>query len=137
MILATLRLRLAFYDRNTVHNQYAIEKNTGIMSAGDVNVSNSFSLNDEEPLQLFSHYKTTVLMPVGTFFQTVPSSDATSGNTVPPSPSTTRNSNAATQLSEAIDEFLGDAEQKFKVMNDEILTKCSRLSSIKVYNILY
>lgn len=62
---------------------------------------------------------------------TVPSSDLVSGNTAP-SPST----NAASQLSEAIDEFLGDVEKKFKVMNDEILTKlddmaerCDRLEA--------
>lgn len=37
---------------------------------------------------------------------------------------TPSNKNAATQLAEAIDEFLVDVEKKFKVMNDEILTKC-------------
>lgn len=70
-------------------------------------------------------------------FQAVPSSDTASGNTVPPSPSTTRNNNAATQLSEAIDEFLGDVEQKFKVMNDEILTKRSHLRPVMVSNNIY
>ena len=67
-------------------------------------------------------------MPLETFFQTAPSAD-------PPSPSTTAtpsasgNNNAATQLSEAIDEFLADVEKKFKVMNDEVLTKRSRLNT--------
>lgn len=31
---------------------------------------------------------------------------------------------AATKLAEAIDDFLGDLEKKFKGISDEILTKC-------------
>jgi BMFP domain-containing protein YqiC len=69
-------------------------------------------------------------MPVGTFFQTVPSStdhllssQPTTATT--PTPSTSGANNAATQLSDAIDEFLADVEKKFKIMNDEILTKCT------------
>lgn len=60
-------------------------------------------------------------MLAGTFCQTVPSSDLTAT----PRPSTSGSNNATTRLSEAIDEFLADVEQKFKVMNDEILAKCS------------
>ncbi len=59
-------------------------------------------------------------MPVGTFFQAVP----VASRSVSATPSASGNNNAATQLSEAIDEFLADVEKKFKVMNDEILTKC-------------
>lgn len=59
-------------------------------------------------------------MPVGTFFQTVPVASPSASAT----PSTSGSNNAATQLSEAIDDFLADVEKKFKVMNDEILTKC-------------
>lgn len=48
-------------------------------------------------------------------------------------PGTARNSSeamgsgpneAATKLAEAIDDFLGDLEKKFKGISDEILTKC-------------
>ncbi|ERF76478.1 hypothetical protein EPUS_06140 [Endocarpon pusillum Z07020] len=70
-----------------------------------------------------------------TFFQTVHASGPGSVATTP-RPSTSGSNNAATRLSEAIDEFLGDVEQKFKVMNDEILTKlddmaerCDRLEA--------
>jgi hypothetical protein len=63
-------------------------------------------------------------MPIGTFFQTVPSANLTSPDaTTTQSTAGSNNPNAATQLSEAIDEFLADVEKKFKVMNDEILTK--------------
>jgi BMFP domain-containing protein YqiC len=66
-------------------------------------------------------------MAVGTFFQTVPPADVASQSTAATAtetPTTGGNSNATTQLSEAIDEFLADVEKKFKLMNDEILTKC-------------
>lgn len=70
-------------------------------------------------------------MPVRTFFQTVPSSDLGAATTAP-TPSTGGSNSAATQLSDAIDEFLADVEKKFKVMNDEILTKRSYLSLLVV-----
>lgn len=71
-------------------------------------------------------------MAVGTFFQTVPPADVASQSTAvtataTATPTTGGNSNTTTQLSEAIDEFLADVEKKFKLMNDEILTKCSCL----------
>jgi len=75
-------------------------------------------------------------MPVGTFFQTVPSSELASGGTAP-NTSPGGSTNAATQLSEAIDEFLADVEKKFKVMNDEILTKCLSLRRNLASSIIY
>lgn len=74
-------------------------------------------------------------MPIGTFFQTVPSSNLLSAAAAP-TPSTTGSNNATTQLSEAIDEFLADVENKFKVMNDEILTKCLCLSGFITKSII-
>jgi hypothetical protein len=71
-------------------------------------------------------------MPVGTFVQTVPSADLPSRSAAA-TPSTSGNNNAATQLSEAIDEFLADLEKKFKIMNDEVLTKCLRLITVMDY----
>ncbi|KAJ9602919.1 hypothetical protein H2200_012699 [Cladophialophora chaetospira] len=83
-------------------------------------------------------------MPNGTFFQAAPSSSPTpSSMSNPPlssHPHTTHQSHhtshlntnttpsesgqeAATKLAEAIDDFLGDLEKKFKGISDEILTK--------------
>ena len=61
-------------------------------------------------------------MPIGTFFQSVPPADlARSPATKSPPPNGSKN--AATQLSDAIDDLLADVENKFNVMNEEILTK--------------
>jgi len=43
---------------------------------------------------------------------------ATTTNTAAPP------SSAAAKLTDAIDDFLGDVEKKFKSISDEILTKC-------------
>ena len=93
----------------------------GNMSAGDAPVS-SFSSTDTCSVNNLLD-RSMILMLVGTFFKAVPSADLASPNTAA-AQSTSGNNNAATQLSEAIDEFLVDVEKKFKVMNDEVLTKC-------------
>lgn len=66
----------------------------------------------------------------------VPSSDLASAAAAPTPSAGDRSSNAATQLSEAIDDFLADVEKKFKAMSDEVLTKlddmaerCDRLEA--------
>lgn len=92
------------------------------MSAGNVTVSlvpPSIYTRLHDP----SSRKAITLMPVGTFFQSVPSSDLASAAAAPTPSAGDRSSNAATQLSEAIDDFLADVEKKFKAMSDEVLTK--------------
>jgi hypothetical protein len=71
-------------------------------------------------------------MPNGTFFQTAnsllthrPSTHAPNTNLINSLLDTSTASNdTASKLAEAIDDFLGDLEKKFKVVSDEILTKC-------------
>jgi hypothetical protein len=99
-------------------------RNPGTMSTGNQIVSIGLSSNLKRPHTTLHQMLLTILMPVGTFFQTAPSSDIATTATAP-TPSASGSNNAATQLSEAIDEFLADVESKFKVMNDEVMTKCS------------
>lgn len=78
-------------------------------------------------------------MPNGTYFQSAPTPPPTSpplshtsGSATATAKATTSTStstdlagpnDAATKLAEAIDDFLGDLEKKFKGISDEILTK--------------
>lgn len=55
---------------------------------------------------------------------TTTSASATTTATANAIPSSTPSSEAASKLAEAIDDFLGDVERKFKSISDEILTKC-------------
>ena len=92
-------------------------------------------------------------MPNGTFLQapTAPSSTSQSHLTTPQTTDTTPNAmapppasqqqvdpsnDAATKFAEAIDEFLGDLERKFRVVSDDVLNKlddmaerCDRLEA--------
>jgi len=79
-------------------------------------------------------------MPNGTYFQSAPTppqttpaspplshTSASASGTAKPSATSsdlTGPNDAATKLAEAIDDFLGDLEKKFKGISDEILTKC-------------
>ena len=81
-------------------------------------------------------------MPNGTYFQSAPTAPQTTPASPPLShasgtakPSTTSSdlagpNDAATKLAEAIDDFLGDLEKKFKGISDEILTKCECIFSL-------
>ena len=70
-------------------------------------------------------------MPNGTFFQSAPSPplvNATRNSTTTTLPQSAAaaesSSDPSTNLAEAIDDFLGDLEKKFRGISDEILTKC-------------
>jgi len=69
-------------------------------------------------------------MPNGPFFQSVPTPPQTQSSPPPnasadttATPDAASPTEAATKLAEAIDDFLGDLEKKFKNIGDEILTK--------------
>ena len=71
-----------------------------------------------------------VNMPNGTYFQATPTPPPQSGSSRPGlarSATTFTDlaapNDATTKLAEAIDDFLGDLEKKFKGISDEILTK--------------
>ncbi|KAL9618413.1 MAG: hypothetical protein Q9160_006854 [Pyrenula sp. 1 TL-2023] len=73
-------------------------------------------------------------MPNGTFFQqpTAPSLSAASSTTTIKSPSANGNASSpnpdaddsSTELTSAIDDFISEIEGKFKVISNEILSKC-------------
>lgn len=70
-------------------------------------------------------------MPLSRPLQAAPSPPLTTSNTAstirgpnPDAATASEPNEAATKLAEAIDDFLGDLEKKFKGISDEILTKC-------------
>jgi len=71
-------------------------------------------------------------MPNGTYFQSAPPpapslsdnhQSTTTGDAAPDTPTADTSNEGASKLAEAIDDFLGDLEKKFKGISDEILTK--------------
>jgi hypothetical protein len=83
-------------------------------------------------------------MPNGTFFQTTypfPSRTQPAQSTQP-NPETEQMDNKPTTndtssaLAEAIDDFLGDLERKFKTVSDEILTKRESICPLGISRIL-
>jgi hypothetical protein len=90
----------------------------------------------------YSDFFITARMPNGTFFQTAypfPSQTQAQSTQSNPGPALLSSSNeqidnkpndAASALAEAIDDFLGDLERKFKGVSDEILTRCKIIKMI-------
>jgi hypothetical protein len=84
-------------------------------------------------------------MPNGNFFQTTYPfpSQAQPAQSTQPNPETEQMDNkpttndASSALAEAIDDFLGDLERKFKTVSDEILTKRESICPLDISGILF
>jgi hypothetical protein len=84
-------------------------------------------------------------MPNGTFFQTTysfhsrpqPAQTTQPNSEIEQMDNKPTTNDASSALAEAIDDFLGDLERKFKTVSDEILTKRESIYPLDVGRVLF